>query len=114
MRIAWLWLANAAALLAVTWLVPTIHVAGLGSALIAAFGLGLVNTLVRPVLALLTLPFSVVTLGMFYFILNAALFWLASAFLPGFAVENFFAALIGSLLYGVIAWVLALAIPNKD
>ena len=114
MRLVWLWLANAAALLAVTWLVPAIHVTGFGSALIAALGLGLVNTLVRPVLAILTLPFSVVTLGMFYLVLNAALFWLASAFLPGFAVESFFAALVGSVLYGVIAWVLALAIPNKD
>ena len=113
MRLILLWLANALALLAVTWLLPSIEVASFGAALIAALGLGLVNSLVRPVLAFLTLPLSVLTLGMFYLILNALLFWIASAFLPGFAVGGFVPALLGSMLYGLIAWVLSLFVPKK-
>ncbi|MFO7542440.1 MAG: phage holin family protein [Thiobacillus sp.] len=113
MRLLLLWLMNALALLAVTYLLPAIQVTGFGSALIAALVLGLVNTLVRPVLALLTLPITVLSLGLFYLVLNALLFWLVGALLPGFEVQGFVAALIGATLYGLIAWTLALLIPNK-
>ncbi len=108
-----MWILNAIALLAVAWLVPSIHLAGFGSALAASLLLGFINTLVRPVLTLLTLPITVLTLGGFYLVLNALLFWLAGALLPGFHVGGFFAALFGALLYGVIAWVLSALIPGK-
>ncbi len=113
MRLILLWVLNAVALLAVTWLLPSIQLSGFGSALVAALVLGFINTLVRPVLALLTLPITVLTLGVFYLVLNAFLFWLASAVLPGFAVGGFVPALLGSLLYGVIAWVLSALVPNS-
>lgn len=113
MRLLLLWILNAVALLAVTWLLPSIQVSGFGAALIAALVLGFINTLVRPVLALLTLPITVLTLGIFYLVLNGFLFWLASALLPGFHVAGFWAAVFGAIFYGVIAWALSALIPNK-
>lgn len=114
MRLLLLWILNAVALLAVTYLLPSIQVAGFGSALLAALVLGFINTLVRPVLALLTLPITVLTLGIYYLVLNGLLFWLASALIPGFQVNGFASALLGAILCGVIAWALsALLIRNK-
>jgi putative membrane protein len=112
MRLLLLWILNAIALLAVTWVLPSIQLSGFGSALIAALGLGMVNTLLRPVLAFLTFPITVLTLGIFYLLLNGFLFWLASAFIPGFHVDGFSAALVGAILYGLIAWALSALIPN--
>ena len=113
MRLLLLWILNAVALLAVTWLLPSIQVSGFGTALVAALVLGFINTLVRPVLAILTLPITVLTLGIFYLLLNGLLFWLASALLPGFHVAGFWAAVFGAILYGVIAWALSALIPSK-
>lgn len=113
MRLLLLWILNAIALLAVTYLLPSIQVSGFGTALLAALGLGLINTLVRPVLAILTLPITVITLGIFYLVLNSLLFWLASAFIPGFEVHGFASAVVGAMLYGVIAWALSALIPNN-
>ncbi|MBW8306266.1 MAG: phage holin family protein [Thiobacillus sp.] len=113
MRLLLLWILNAIALLAVTWLLPSIEVSGFGTALIAALVLGFINTLVRPVLAILTLPITVLTLGIFYLVLNGLLFWLASALLPGFQVHGLVSAMVGAILYGVIAWALSALIPNK-
>ena len=113
MRLLLLWILNAVALLAVTWLLPTIQVSGFGTALAAALVLGFINTLVRPVLTLLTLPVTVITLGLFYLVLNGLLFWLASAVIPGFHVAGFGPALVGALLYGLIAWALSALVPGK-
>jgi putative membrane protein len=113
MRLLLLWGLNALALLAVTYVLPSIQVSGIQSALIAALVLGLINTLVRPVLALLTLPLTLLTLGLSYLVLNALLFWLAGALLPGFEVSGFIPALLGSILYGLIAWALSIFIPGK-
>lgn len=113
MRLLLLWVLNAVALLAVTYLLPSIQVSGFGTALLAALVLGFINTLVRPVLALLTLPITMLTLGIFYLVLNGLLFWLASAFIPGFQVNGFASAFVGAILYGVIAWALSALIPNK-
>jgi putative membrane protein len=93
------WLLLAAALLLVAHLYPGVTVASFGSALIAAFVLGLFNTLVRPLLVLLTLPVTILTLGLFLFVINALMFWAAASVLDGFGVTGFVAALVGSLLY---------------
>lgn len=115
MRILLLWLLNAIALLAVAYLLPGIQLASFGWALAGALVLGLINSVVRPVLTILTLPVTLLTLGLFYFVLNGLLFWLAGSLLPGFQVNNFGAAFIGALLYGVIAWMLSALLPgNKD
>jgi putative membrane protein len=101
------WLLNALALLAVTYIIPSIHIRGFGTALVIALVLGLINTLLRPVLVLLTLPVTILTLGLFLLVLNALLFQLAAWFVKGFEVSGFWAALFGSILYSVISWILS-------
>ena len=107
MRLILLWILNAVALLAVAYLLPSIQVASFGSAMIAAVLLGLVNTVVRPVLILLTLPATLLTLGLFLFVINGLMFWLAGSMIDGFAVESFWSAFFVSLLYSLISWALS-------
>ena len=95
------WLLLAAALLLVAHLYPGVVVKSFSSALIAALVLGLLNTLLRPILVLLTLPVTVISLGLFLFVINALMFWSAAHLLEGLAVESFFAALVGSLIYSL-------------
>jgi putative membrane protein len=114
MRLLLLWCCNALALLAVAYLLPGVSVDDFGSALIAALVLGLINTLVRPLLILLTLPITVVTLGLFLLILNGLLFWFAGSILSGFHVEGFWYALFGALLYSIISSLLAQLIPPRQ
>jgi len=106
------WLLLAAALLLVASLYPGVKVSSYGSALLAAFVLGLLNTLVRPVLVLLTLPVTVLTLGLFLFVINATTFWLAAEALEGLAVTGFGAALVGSLLYSLCGLVIDAAMER--
>ncbi|WP_326534682.1 phage holin family protein [Pseudorhodoferax sp.] len=101
MRLIVRWLLLAAALLFVAYLYPGVKVASFGAAMVAALVLGLLNTLVRPILVLLTLPVTILTLGLFLFVINALMFWGAAHVLEGFAVTSFTAALIGSLIYSV-------------
>jgi putative membrane protein len=100
------WLLNAIALLAVAYLLPSIHVASFGAALIAALVLGLVNTLIRPVLVVLTLPVTLLTLGLFLLVINGLLFWLVGNLLDGFSVGGFWPGVFGALLYSLISWLL--------
>lgn len=95
------WLLSAAALLCVAYLYPGVVVASFGSAMVAALVIGLFNMVLRPVLVLLTLPVTVVTLGLFLFVINALMFWSAAGVLSGFYVRDFTAALLGSLIYSV-------------
>lgn len=95
------WMLLAAALLLVAHLYPGVQVKGFGTALIAAFVLGLFNTILRPILVLLTLPVTLLTLGLFLFVINALLFWATASVLDGFTVAGFAAALIGSLIYSL-------------
>ena len=109
MKILVRWFLLAAALLLVAHLYPGVSVASFGSALIAALVLGLFNTLVRPLLVLLTLPVTLLTLGLFLFVINALMFWSAAGVLDGFNVTGFSAALIGSLLYSLCGMVIDVA-----
>lgn len=106
------WLLSAAALLAVAYLYSGVAVNSFGAALIAAFVIGLLNTIVRPILVILTLPVTVVTLGLFLFIINALMFWAASGVLGGFNVSGFGAALIGSLIYSLFGVVIESALEG--
>ena len=99
------WLLNAAALLLVAYLYPGVAVETFFAALIAALVLGLVNAVVRPILVLLTLPVTILTLGLFLFVINALLFWLVAEIVQGFRVTGFGAALVGSILYSLITLV---------
>ncbi len=113
MRLLLIWICNALALLAVAYLLPGIRVDGFTSALIAAFVLGLINTLLRPLLILLTLPVTVLTLGLFILVINGLLFWFAGSVLRGFEVSGFWVGVMGALLYSIISYVLSLLIPKK-
>ena len=93
---------SAGALLLVAHLVDGVHVGGFGAAVIGALALGLVNAIVRPVMVLLTLPLTIVTLGLFLFVINALMLWLVAAFVPGIEIGGFGAALLGSLLLTVL------------
>lgn len=97
------WLLNAVSLLLVAYILPGITVSSFGSALIAALVLGLLNTLVKPVLALLTLPLTIVTLGLFLLVLNALVFWFAGSILKGFQVDGFWWAFLGALVFSIIS-----------
>ena len=114
MRLLLVWILNAIALLAVAYLYPGVQVQDWKAAAIAALVLGLVNTLVKPILVLLTLPVTIVTLGLFLLVLNALLFWAVASLVPGFHVSGFWAAVLGAILYSVIGWLLSLLIPEKQ
>jgi len=102
MRLLFKWLLSAVALLAVAYMYNGVQVTSYTSALLAAAVIGLLNMFVRPVLVVLTLPVTIVTLGLFLFVINALLFWAASGLLSGFHVNSFFAALVGSLIYSLL------------
>jgi putative membrane protein len=107
------WILNAVALLAVAYLMPSIQVASVGAALVAALVLGLVNTLVRPILVVLTLPVTLLTLGLFLFVINGLLFWAVGNFLDGFSVGSFWSGVLGAILYSLISWVLSSLLKPK-
>ncbi|MCM1128584.1 MAG: phage holin family protein [Oxalobacter formigenes] len=113
MRWIAVWLIDTAALFVLPYLMPSIVVRSFGVALLAALVLGLVNALVRPVLALLTLPAAVLTLGLFILVINGLMFWLASGLVPGFHVAGLGSAIGGALLYSIISWALSTLFLKK-
>ena len=113
-RILLSWLINAAALLALPWLLPSIHVASFTTALAVALVLGLINAVIRPLLLLLTLPVTLLSLGLFIFVINGLMFLLAGKMLDGFVVDSFMAGVIGSALYSVISWLLTRLLPGAS
>ena len=107
LRFLLVWLINAIALMAVAYLLPGVQVSTFGVALVAALVLGLINAFVRPVLVLLTLPVTILTLGLFIFVLNGLLFWMVGSWLQGFAVAGFWAGVFGAILFSLISWLLS-------
>ena len=107
LRLLLVWLINALALMAVAYLMPSVQVSSFGTALVAALVLGLINAFVRPLLVLLTLPVTIVTLGLFILVLNGLLFWMVGSWLQGFAVAGFWAGVFGALLFSLISWLLS-------
>jgi putative membrane protein len=112
MKLILRWLLLAAALLLVAYLYPGVTVSSFGAAMIAALVLGLLNTIVRPLLVLLTLPVTLLTLGLFLFVINALMFWAAAGVLDSFNVKGFTAALIGSLIYSLCGMVIDVAVER--
>jgi putative membrane protein len=106
------WFLNALALMLVAYVYSGVQVTGITAALIAALVLGLVNALIRPVLILLTLPVTILTLGLFIFVINALMFWLVAEMVDGFKVSGFMAALLGSLMFSVITMLTSFLIPD--
>src|SRR5262245_31445039 len=106
------WLLLAAALMLVAYLYPGVMVKSFGAAMLAALVLGLLNAVVRPILVVLTLPVTLVTLGLFLFIINALMFYFAANILDGLQVRDFTAALIGSLIYSACGLVIDRVLEN--
>jgi putative membrane protein len=107
LRLLLVWLINAVALIAVAYLMPSITVSDFTAALVAALVLGLVNAVVRPVLVLLTLPVTILTLGLFIFVLNGLLFWGVASWLEGFSVAGFWSGVLGAILFSIVSWLLS-------
>jgi putative membrane protein len=114
MRLILTWLINAAALMALPYLMHSVSVTNVGAALVAALVLALVNTLIRPVLVLLTLPVTLLSMGLFILVINAFLFWLVAQLVDGFQVAGFWSAFLAAILYSVISWALSTLLLRKD
>ena len=99
-------LLNGIAIVVAAWFIPGVQLAGIVPALIAGVLLGFVNALIRPILLLLTLPFTLLTLGLFIFVVNAICFALTAALVPGFEISGFFAAFFGAIVVSLVSWVL--------
>ncbi|MCC6165146.1 MAG: phage holin family protein [Acidobacteria bacterium] len=107
------WAIVAASLWVTAYLVPGVTVRSVSALVVAALVLGLVNALVRPVLTILTLPITILTLGLFYLVVNGLAFGLAAAVTPGFDVAGFGSAVLGALLVSVVSWVLGGVFASK-
>ena len=115
MRLLLAWLINAIALIALPYVVSSITVDSFLTALLVAIVLGFVNAIIRPILVILTLPVTILTLGLFIFVINGLLFWAVGSFWPGFHVNGFWAGVFGAIVYSIISWILsAILIPRKD
>jgi putative membrane protein len=114
MKLLLVWVLNALALLAVAYFVPGIHVADFASALVAALVIGLVNILIKPILVILTLPITILTLGLFILVINGLLFYGVGNWLQGFEVKTILAGIVGAVVYSVLSWLLtAIVIDDK-
>ena len=114
MRLLLRWLINAAALFVLPYLISSIQVKDFLVALVVALILGLINAVVRPILILLTLPVTILTLGLFILVINGFLFWLVASFVAGFHVGGFWSAFWGAIAYSLISWaVSALLLGDK-
>lgn len=114
MKLLLVWVLNALALLAVAYFVPGIHVADFASALVAALVIGLVNMLIKPILVILTLPITILTLGLFILVINGLLFYGVGNWLQGFEVKTLLAGIVGAVVYSVLSWLLtSIVIDDK-
>jgi len=113
MRFIFRLLINVVAILIIAHIAPgLIRVDGFLAALIAAILLGIVNTIIRPILVILTFPLTLLTFGLFLLVINALMLWLVSALLSGFSVNGFWGALFGSILISIVSWLLSKFLPG--
>jgi putative membrane protein len=114
MRILLNWLVSAVAIWAVAQIVPGFHISGLGSALIAVVVIGLVNATLGILLKILTLPLTIVTLGIFWWVINALMLWVASSFVPGFVITSFGSAFVGAIVLALVNMLFHWMLPRND
>ena len=107
------WLILTAAITVAAYVIDGIHVDGFFSALMAAAILGILNVFFRPILLILTLPINILSLGLFTFIINALMLWMASTVISGFQVEGFLSAIFGSLIITIVSWILSSFINSE-
>ena len=104
MKILAVWIINALSLLALPHIFTGIKVGSFYTAMIVALVLGLINAIARPIVLVLTLPLTILTLGLFIFIINGLLFWFVASFVEGFRVAGFWTAVWGAIAYSLISW----------
>jgi putative membrane protein len=114
MKLLLRWLISAGAVFVLPHLFTGIEVKSFYIALVVAVVLGLLNAVVRPVLILLTLPITLLTLGLFIFVINALLFWFVSSFVAGFHVDGFWTAMWGSIVYSLITFIVNAVVFGED
>jgi putative membrane protein len=114
MRILLNWLVSAIALWLVSQIVPGFHVRGLGSALLAVVVIGLVNATLGLLLKVLTFPLTIVTLGIFWWVINALMLWVASHFVPGFVITSFGAAFVGAIVLALVNMLFQWLLSRRD
>jgi putative membrane protein len=109
------WLINAAALFVLPYILSSVRVKDFVTALVVALLLGLANAIIRPILILLTLPVTILTLGFFILVINALLFWAVASFVEGFQVTGFWSAFWGTIIYALVSWAIAaLLLPKSE
>ena len=108
------WVINAVALLALPYLLSSITIDSFLTALVVAVVLGFVNAVLRPILIILTLPATVLSLGLFIFVINGLMFWAVASLVDGFHVGGFWSATFGAILYSVISWALSTLLLKND
>ncbi|GAC1408694.1 MAG: phage holin family protein [Burkholderiaceae bacterium] len=114
MRLIATWVMNTLALLVLPYLMHTVQVDNIAAAALAAAALGLVNTVIRPVLVVLTLPITLFTLGLFILVINGLLFWMVARLVTGFEINGFWSATGAALLYSVISWAFSTLVLTKN
>jgi putative membrane protein len=114
LRLLLRWILSAVALLVVAWLVPGFYIKSFGAALIAVIVIGLVNATLGLVLKIFTFPLTIVTLGIFWWVINAFMIWFASSFVPGFYISGFFSAFIGAIVLAVVNLLLGGLVPKRE
>jgi putative membrane protein len=100
------WLISALCLLVLPYIVPGVEIDSFLTALVGALVIGLLNALIRPILILLTLPITILTLGLFVFVINGLVFWVVARFLEGFHIDSFGWAIVAAIVYSLISWAL--------
>ena len=108
------WAINAAAIFLLPYILPSVQLRSFAVALLVALVIGLLNTFIRPVLFLLTLPITVITLGLFTLVLNGLMFWLAARFIDGFEVEGFWWAVLAAIVYSIVSWAISTLIMAES
>lgn len=106
MKMFFRYVGTVAAILLTVHIVPGIYDSGWEATLLAALVWSVISMVIKPVLKILTLPITIVTFGLFSFVLNALLFWLMALLVPGFAVAGFWAALLGALVLSILVWLI--------
>lgn len=114
MKLILRWVLNAVALMLIPEIISKVQVDSYAAALISAVLLGFVNAIIRPLLVLITLPITILTLGLFTLVINALMFWSVSGLVKGFVVPDFSTAFWGALTYSLLTWMVSLALADKD
>ena len=114
LRLLLVWIVNTVALLAVAYLMPSVRIESYATALVAAALLGLANTVVRPILVILTLPVTVLTLGLFIFVINGLIFLGVAHLVSGFQVAGFWHAVGASIVYSIVSWLLSSLVLHRS